>query len=129
MGRHRARNDHVSLIIASSNVSGAITDIRTQCSQHRLFHSSKLHFLPIATEDPTTGHIWSTILLPAEGHEKLEIRSPSPTDLVITALHVEGDPAVESLKNGGELIAGVGIEMSTRSVQSSLAVPWTCELR
>lgn len=93
--------------------------LKRKRSQHRMFYSTKLHFLPIATENPQTGRVWSTILFPVPGDVMLDVTSPTPQELIIRAARVAGDPVVENLVDGGGLIAGVGIEMSTRCVAFS----------
>lgn len=79
--------------------------------EHRIFHSQKLPFVPVTTLDPT-GRPWGSLLsnLGSPGF----ITSPNDTELVLTVHIVEGDPILQNLDKGQNLIAGLGIEFSTR---------------
>lgn len=87
--------------------------------QHRLFHSTRLHFLPVTTLD-ARGRPWGSILTARNGAPEF-IHSPSSTALEINAHVWPGDPIVENLamiragvKEPRTLLGGIGIEVSTR---------------
>ncbi|KAH7923314.1 hypothetical protein BV22DRAFT_593662 [Leucogyrophana mollusca] len=83
--------------------------------QHRIFHSSRLHFLPVTTLDKQ-GRPWASILCSVGG---VPAFISSPTDKI---LHVEahlwpGDPIFHTLRDVGTrqvLASGIGIEVATR---------------
>lgn len=80
-------------------------------SQHRIFHSQRLAFVPVTTLD-ATGRPWGSLLtrLGSPGF----ITSPDENELVLKVDVVEGDPIFHNIDNGQNLIAGLGIEFSTR---------------
>lgn len=93
--------------------------------QHRLFHTSNLHFLPVTTLDEH-GRPWASIVA-GEGGRLGFVKSPSPRSLSITARLWDGDPLVDTagawMRKKGDLsgteserflTAGLGIEFSTR---------------
>lgn len=85
--------------------------------QHRLFHTTRLHFLPITTLDDQ-GRPWASVLTPTNGDVPF-ISSSDDTHLQIKARVWNGDPAVRNLmdcESTGErvLISALGIEVSTR---------------
>ncbi|KAI0059565.1 hypothetical protein BV25DRAFT_1860144 [Artomyces pyxidatus] len=90
--------------------------------QHRVFHTTRLPFIPVTTLD-ADGRPWTSILAGADGKPGF-VRSPNETQLVIKARAWDGDPWVENLEpllsgqRRGEdekiLAAGIGIEFSTR---------------
>ncbi|KAF9458982.1 hypothetical protein BDZ94DRAFT_1269331 [Collybia nuda] len=85
--------------------------------QHRLFHTTRLHFLPITTLD-NQGRPWASVLTPTSGDAPF-ISSSDDTHLQIKARVWDGDPAVRNLVNWGSakdkvLISALGIEVSTR---------------
>ncbi|KAF5333624.1 hypothetical protein D9611_002569 [Ephemerocybe angulata] len=86
--------------------------------QHMKFHTSNLHFLPVVTLDKK-GRPWSSILASGTG-EIGWIKPKGYTTLQLKPRIWEGDPFWE---NSGEfedvegtemLIAGIGVEVSTR---------------
>ncbi|KAK4704390.1 translation initiation factor 3 subunit C, partial [Phenoliferia sp. Uapishka_3] len=85
--------------------------------QHRLFHSTRLSFLPFATRSAEDGRVWCSILCPSPDQPPHVvgsfISSPTPTSLVILADVWPGDPIRSTLIDGG-LVAGVGVELETR---------------
>ena len=94
--------------------------------QHRIFHTSNLHFLPITTIDED-GRPWASIVAGSTGEPGF-IESPDPQTLSIHARLWTGDPLLNTLKtwlnpnpNNQQttpperyLTAGLGIEFSTR---------------
>lgn len=83
--------------------------------EHRQFHSTRLPFLPVTTLDGQ-GRPWGSLF--AHHGERGFIRSPSPTSLIMEISPPIGDPFIENSKllesSGDMLIAGIGIEFSTR---------------
>lgn len=75
--------------------------------QHRAFFS-QLPFLIAGTVD-RTGQPWGSVLAALPGF----IQSPSPTQLVVNALPLPGDPLADTLASGAE-IGLLGIEPHTR---------------
>lgn len=87
--------------------------------QHRLFHSTRLHFLPVTTLDER-GRPWVSILTSKEGKPEF-ISSPKPTKLQIRAQVGDSDPITHNLADfrgraspKKTLIGAIGIEVSTR---------------
>ncbi|KAF8892916.1 hypothetical protein BD779DRAFT_1669939 [Infundibulicybe gibba] len=85
--------------------------------QHRLFHTTRLHFLPFTTLDDQ-GRPWASILTSRNG-EPAFIKSPSSTTLEIQARVWVGEPTVKNLCDVRKaakphLVSGLGIEVSTR---------------
>lgn len=87
--------------------------------QHRLFHTTRLHFLPVTTLDEC-GRPWVSILTSKEGKPKF-ITSPKPTKLEIRAHVGDSDPITRNLAGfrgrvppKKTLISAIGLEVSTR---------------
>ncbi|PLB50081.1 hypothetical protein P170DRAFT_508319 [Aspergillus steynii IBT 23096] len=96
--------------------------------QHRLFHTSNLHFIPVTTLDEH-GRPWASIVAGAGGNIGF-VKSPDPGTLLVTARLWDGDPLLGTvdawmegkLSGAGRgsgalerfLTAGLGIEFSTR---------------
>ncbi|KAL4245701.1 hypothetical protein ABKN59_009710 [Abortiporus biennis] len=86
--------------------------------QHRIFHTTRLPFLPITTLDKS-GRPWTSIAAGPKG-ELGFISSPSSTSsrLRMNIRVWDGEPLIENVKvfnqNNKMLIAGIGIEFSTR---------------
>ncbi|KAJ2973955.1 hypothetical protein NQ176_g6312 [Zarea fungicola] len=92
--------------------------------QHRIFHTSNLHFVPLTTSDGD-GRPWASLLAGSRGEIGF-IKSPDSNTLLVQARLWEGDPLLETLRAWLDpdtrraahaerfLIAGVGIEFSTR---------------
>jgi len=79
-----------------------------------VFHTTKLQFLPIATEEPDTGRVWATLLTNSTG-SPLQGSTPTPEDLIFEVDPIPGDPGVANLSSADpHLVAGLGIEMRTR---------------
>ncbi|KZT41943.1 hypothetical protein SISSUDRAFT_1000066, partial [Sistotremastrum suecicum HHB10207 ss-3] len=84
-------------------------------AQHRLFHSTRLPFVPLTTLD-ARGRPWSSLVGASDGHLGF-IKSPSEKELQMTLDIWDGDPIVDNIRSqSGEdiLIAGLGIEFPTR---------------
>ncbi|TFK71155.1 hypothetical protein BDN72DRAFT_482403 [Pluteus cervinus] len=102
-----------SVQILYSYISG---DLPTE---HAIFHSQKVPFLPIVTLGPD-GRPWSSILAGEDGRPGF-IRYSRYSTLTIDANVWKGDPILENSKSwggGGEsrgiLVAGLGIDYGTR---------------
>jgi hypothetical protein len=83
-------------------------------AQHRIFHNKNLAFVPITTLD-ATGRPWGSRL--SKSGELGFITSPDDTTLVMKVDVGDGDPITEnisSVSDGQNLIAGLGIEFSSR---------------
>lgn len=85
--------------------------------QHRVFHTTRLPFIPITTLD-SEGRPWASIAAGPTG-ELGFVDSPHYTKLRMHVRVVHGDPLEENLKlfekgKSQMLIAGLGIEFSTR---------------
>ncbi|CAE6476846.1 unnamed protein product [Rhizoctonia solani] len=78
--------------------------------QHRTFHSSNLSFLPLTTLD-SSGRPWVS-LVTKNGNPGF-VESPSEVELVVDVDVWDGDPIRGNLGKG-RLIAGVGVEWTTR---------------
>ena len=83
--------------------------------QHRTFHTTRLPFIPVTSLDDR-GRPWGSILAGAEGN----LGFASSTSLTSLDFHTrlwDGDPFLENIKSrtdSGMLIAGIGVEFSTR---------------
>ncbi|KAJ3499588.1 hypothetical protein NLG97_g206 [Lecanicillium saksenae] len=92
--------------------------------QHRIFHTSNLHFLPITTLDKD-GRPWAGFAAGSNGNIGF-VTSPDKNTLKLNMKLWESDPLVDTLETWLDpvqrcdapperfLIAGVGIEFSTR---------------
>lgn len=83
--------------------------------EHRLFHSTRLPFVPVTTLD-SEGRPWTSILAGPSGQPGF-ISSSSYDQLTAHASVWPGDPFLvnsESFGDGEMLVAGIGIEFSTR---------------
>ncbi|KAH7890335.1 hypothetical protein F5I97DRAFT_14477 [Phlebopus sp. FC_14] len=88
--------------------------------QHRIFHTSRLHYVPVTTLD-AEGRPWASMLCSATGTPSF-ITSPSETSLRIRARLWPGDPILANLRQLGKdafqkgkaLASGLGLEPSTR---------------
>ncbi|KAH7908707.1 hypothetical protein BJ138DRAFT_1115608 [Hygrophoropsis aurantiaca] len=83
--------------------------------QHRIFHTSRLHFLPVTTLDDQ-GRPWASILCSLDGTPAF-ISSPTDTSLHVKAHLWPGDPISDNFVNLGPrqpLASGIGIEVATR---------------
>lgn len=86
--------------------------------QHRIFHSTKLHFLPVTTVD-ADGRPWASLLVSHDGQTGF-ISSPDENTLTIDARTWSGDPTLRTLVENGDyargqgLVSAVGLEPSTR---------------
>lgn len=92
--------------------------------QHRIFHTSHLYFVPLTTSDDD-GRPWASLLAGANGEIGF-ITSPDSNTLVVRTRLWAGDPLLDTLHAWLDpdrrqaahperfLIAGVGIEFSTR---------------
>lgn len=83
--------------------------------EHRTFHSTRLHFLPLTTLDHE-GRPWVSILAPTDGMPDTGwVTSPSRRELTVRCRLSEGDPIKENIVEAGDfLVAGLGVELSTR---------------
>ena len=79
--------------------------------QHRQFHSQNLAFVPVTTLDGE-GRPWGSLL--SNMGERGFIASPDDTVLIVDAVINDGDPILDNIQHGANLIAGLGIELSTR---------------
>ncbi|KAB8224314.1 hypothetical protein BDV33DRAFT_188289 [Aspergillus novoparasiticus] len=92
--------------------------------QHRVFHTSKLPFIPITTVDED-GRPWAAIVTGSTGEPGF-VHSPDSQNLSIHAHLWDGDPLLDTVKawvdpssalstiSQRSLAAGLGIEFSTR---------------
>ncbi|OAX41817.1 hypothetical protein K503DRAFT_833363 [Rhizopogon vinicolor AM-OR11-026] len=86
--------------------------------QHRIFHTSRLHFLPVTTLDRQC-RPWASILCSSDGMPNF-ISSPTDNSLMVKAHLWSGDPIIQNFSfiqlHDGELplISGIGLEVSTR---------------
>lgn len=83
--------------------------------QHRIFHTSRLHFLPVTTLDQQ-GRPWASILFSHDGMPDF-ISSPTNALLAIKARLWPGDPIIQNLSQFHDrklLFSGIGLEVSTR---------------
>jgi hypothetical protein len=96
-------------------IYGEMTD------QHQKFHTSNLHFLPVVTLDKT-GRPWSSILTGEDGNIGWITSSQRVASTLLLKPRVwEGDPFWDNADQfdaqsdeEGMLIAGIGVEVSTR---------------
>lgn len=82
--------------------------------EHRIFHTKNLAFVPVTTLDGT-GRPWGSLL--SKLGQPGFITSPDDTTLLMKVDIGDGDPIAENLScvgEGNKLIAGLGIEFSTR---------------
>ncbi|KZV92281.1 hypothetical protein EXIGLDRAFT_614631 [Exidia glandulosa HHB12029] len=80
--------------------------------QHQIFHATRLHFLPLAVLDDR-GRPWTGIACGPDGQRGfVHVRNES--SVRIDALTWPGDPLHEFQLDPGALVAGLGIEVSTR---------------
>lgn len=82
---------------------------------HGVFHTTRLPFVPVTTLD-STGRPWGSILAGPDGEPGF-ITSPKYTTLSFNVKVWNGDPFVENVKeskDGEMLMAGIGVEFSTR---------------
>ncbi|KAF9525589.1 hypothetical protein CPB83DRAFT_909061 [Crepidotus variabilis] len=95
---------------AFSWISGEMPD------QHSQFYTTRLQFLPICTLDET-GRPWSSLVTGKDARRGF-VRHPHYNTLAIDAHLRKGDPLLKNVhqigKGDGMLIAGVGVELSTR---------------
>lgn len=116
--------------------------------QHRIFHTSNLHFLPITTID-LDGRPWASLVAGPTGDIGF-VQSPDKNTLILSVKLWDADPLVYTLDAWLDpderwkvpperfLIAGVGIEFSTRrrnkfagrirSVEKTAALEYRVEL-
>jgi hypothetical protein len=87
--------------------------------QHRAFHTSRLHLLPVTTLDEH-GRPWVSILTSKNGKPEF-ISSSDPTKLRIQAYVWDSDPIIHNVEGGRNgspikpaLLSGIGLEPSTR---------------
>ncbi|ETW79353.1 hypothetical protein HETIRDRAFT_156155 [Heterobasidion irregulare TC 32-1] len=82
--------------------------------QHRIFHTTRLHFLPTTTLDEH-GRPWASFLCSADGRPSF-ITAPSDSSLVVQARVWPGDPIIDNLqsKRTPKLISAIGLETATR---------------
>lgn len=88
--------------------------------QHRVFHTSNLHFIPITTLDDR-GRPWGSLLAGENGSVGFAT-SPDETTLTVNASVWPGDPVLTTIKAFSKeepaserfLIAGIGVEHATR---------------
>lgn len=83
--------------------------------QHRIFHTSRLHFLPVTTLDQQ-GRPWASILFSHDGMPGF-ISSPTNALLTVKARLWPGDPIIQNLSQFHDrklLFSGIGLEVSTR---------------
>jgi hypothetical protein len=87
--------------------------------QHRLFHTTRLHFLPVTTLDGQ-GRPWASVLTPGGGQATF-IKSSDDTHLEVSAHAWNGDPIVSNLLDFSQRsakervhVSALGIEVSTR---------------
>lgn len=84
--------------------------------QHRIFHTTRLHFLPVTTLDQQ-GRPWASILCSNDGTPGF-ISSPTDALLMVKARLWPGDPIIQNcsvqLHDRKPLFSGIGLEVSTR---------------
>lgn len=93
--------------------------------QHRIFHTSNLHFIPVTTLDDR-GRPWGSLLAGEDGSVGFAT-SPDEITLVVDAAVWPGDPVLTTIrafpedwrlreKSASErfLVAGIGVEHATR---------------
>lgn len=85
--------------------------------QHRIFHSTRLHYVPITTLD-NEGRPWVSVLCSSQGTPGF-IHSPTNTSLHIHARVWPGDPISTTLdhldgQKDDSFASGLGLELSTR---------------
>jgi len=85
--------------------------------QHRAFHTSNVPFFPVTILDES-GRPWGSVFA-GKGGETGFVKSPDEGSMTMDLASWEGDPLLENLRNqkdekGKMLVAGIGIELSTR---------------
>ena len=85
--------------------------------QHRVFHTSNIPFFPVTILDGS-GRPWGSVFA-GKGGEIGFVKSPDECSMLMDLASWEGDPILENLggrkdENGRILVAGIGIELSTR---------------
>lgn len=86
--------------------------------QHRIFHCSRLFFLPVTTLDDR-GRPWASVLASNTGTPGF-IKSPTESELAISVRTWDGDPILQNLPQsatfdeGKKLFSAVGLETTTR---------------
>jgi hypothetical protein len=84
--------------------------------EQRVFHTSRLPFIPVTTLDDTC-RPWGSIFSGRDGKPGF-VKSPNENSLVLDVDVWEGDPFMENAKLFSPkkqiLVAGIGIEFSTR---------------
>ncbi|KIK39445.1 hypothetical protein CY34DRAFT_89195 [Suillus luteus UH-Slu-Lm8-n1] len=84
--------------------------------QHRIFHTTRLHFLPVTTLDQQ-GRPWASFLCSNDGTPGF-ISSPTDALLMVKARLWPGDPIIQNcsvqLHDEKPLFSGIGLEVSTR---------------
>ncbi|KAK0202267.1 hypothetical protein DFS33DRAFT_1375582 [Desarmillaria ectypa] len=83
--------------------------------EHGVFHSTRLHFLPVTTLD-SLGRPWGSVLAGPDGEPGF-ISTPKYTTLSFNIKVWEGDPFFSNSRDSGDdemLMAGIGVELSTR---------------
>ncbi|KAF8074150.1 hypothetical protein FPV67DRAFT_1560343 [Lyophyllum atratum] len=84
--------------------------------EHAVFHSTRLPFIPVVTLDES-GRPWGSILAGSEGKPGF-VRNSRYSVLSVDAKVWPGEPLIENAKgyrdDGTMLVAGIGIEFSTR---------------
>lgn len=93
--------------------------------EHRSFHTSNLHFIPVSTLDDR-GRPWGSLLAGEDGSVGFAT-SPDETTLIVDAAVWPGDPALTTIMAFSDdqrlhgmsaperfLVAGIGVEHATR---------------
>ena len=85
--------------------------------QHRVFYTSNLPFIPATILDES-GRPWGSIFA-GKGGEIGFVKSPDESSMSMDLVSWEGDPLLKYLgvrkdEKGRVLVAGIGIEISTR---------------
>jgi hypothetical protein len=93
-------------------------------TDQRVFHTSKLSFLPLTTLEPGDKQKpWVSLVTPPNNGGNF-VSSPDEHTLVVDIAARAGDPIIENTRGAGEgsadgdddmhLVAGIGIELATR---------------
>jgi len=110
--RHKLGFDQIpSLARTFNHISGELPE------QHSTFYAERLPFLPVCVLDDE-GRPWGSILAGKDGRRGF-IHQPRYNTLSIEAKLWEGEPFLKNVKNNDRkndltLIAGIGVEVSTR---------------
>lgn len=85
--------------------------------QHRVFHTSKLPFIPVTILDES-GRPWGSVFA-GKGGEIGFVKSVDESSMSMELASWEGDPLLRNLdgrkdEEGRLLLAGIGVELSTR---------------